>query len=151
VDLRRLRAGEWLAAIAAIMLIVSLFLPWYEIAGANAEVNGFEAMTIIDLALTALAVLAISLAVAQATQDSPTLPVAAGVLTVTFGILGIVLVLFRLVDQPDDDLTGLGIGAWLALAATVAITAGGWLSIANEHVRGLPPDREPDLRPAPNG
>ncbi len=41
-------------------------------------------------------------------------------------------------------------GAWLALIATVGLTAGGWLSIANEHVRGLPPDREPELRPAPS-
>jgi uncharacterized membrane protein len=149
VDLRRLRAGEWLAAAAGVLLIISLLVPWYE--DDSGDVTGFEALTIIDLALAALALLAISLAVVQATHDSPTRPVAAGVLCVTFGILGIVLVLFRLVDQPQDGLIGLGIGAWLALAATVAITAGGWLSIANEHVRGLPPDREPELRPAPDG
>ena len=149
MDLRRLRAGEWLAATAGVALIVSLFLPWYE--DDSGDVNGFEALTIIDLALAALSVLAISLAVAQATRDNPALPVGAGVLTVTLGILGILLVLFRLVDQPEDDLIGLGIGAWLALAATVSITAGGWLSLANEHVRGLPPDREPELRPAPHG
>jgi hypothetical protein len=40
-------------------------------------------------------------------------------------------------------------GAWLGLAATLAVTAGGWLSMAAEYVRGLPPGPEPELRPAP--
>ena len=35
MDLRRLRAGEWLAAAAGVALVVSLFLPWYEIGGVD--------------------------------------------------------------------------------------------------------------------
>ena len=131
-------------------------LPWYEIGGVDPgqdlrgpDLNGFEALTVVDILLTALALLAIALAVLQATQDSPTKPVAAGVLGVTLGAIGLILVLFRIIDQPDRDLLGHGIGVWIALVATVAITAGAWLSIANETVRGLPPDAEPELRPSP--
>ncbi len=140
--MRRLRAGEWLAALGGIALIVSLFSTWYE------GTTGFAAFTVVDILLTALAALGIALAVLQATRDDPSLPVAAGVLTAALGIFGILLVLFRIVDQPGPEAIS-GIGAWLGLVATLAITAGGWLSIGNEHVKGLPPDIEPELRPAP--
>ena len=103
----------------------------------------------IDLLLALLAFLAIALAVLQATQDSPAMPVGAGVLTATLGKVGALLVLFRIVFEPESSALEVEIGAWIALAATVAITAGGWLSLMNEHVRGLPPDIEPELRPTP--
>jgi hypothetical protein len=94
---------------------------------------------VIAVLLALLAALALALGVLQATQDTPAKPVGAGVLTVVFGFVGVVLVVINLG----------GAGAWVALAATVAITAGGWLSVAAEYVRGLPPDLEPELRPTP--
>jgi hypothetical protein len=122
VDLRRLRAGEWLAAAGAVALVVSLFVD---------RDDG----PVVDVLLAALAGLALLLGGLQATQTSPAKPVGAGVLTVAFGLIGVVLVLFN--------------GGVLALVSTVAITAGGWLSIAKERVRGLPPGPEPDVRPSP--
>ncbi len=142
MDVRRLRAGEWLAGAGGIALIVSLLLPWFD------EESGYTALTVIDVLLTLLALLALSLPILQATRDSPALPVAAAVLTVTFGIVGVLLVLFRVIDDPwagaERD-----IGIWIALAATVAIEASGWMSLDNEYVKGLPADPEPELRPAP--
>jgi hypothetical protein len=146
VDLRRLRAGEWLALVAGSGLIVALLLPWYGVAGET--VSGYQALTIVDILLTLLAALSLALPVLQATQDAPNKPVGAAVLTVLFGVLGVLLVLFRLIDMPADGLE-VRAGAWIALAATGAITAGGWLSLAAEYVRGLPPDLEPELRPTP--
>ena len=122
MDLRRLRAGEWLAAAGGVALIVSLFLPW-------------DPPTIIAVLLAALALLALALAVLQATQDTPSKPVGAAVLSVVLGFVGVVLALV--------------FGGWVALAATVAITVGGWRSLAAEYVRGLPPDPEPELRATP--
>ena len=126
MDLRRLRFGEWLATAGGVALIVALFLPW-------------DAGTIITIVLAAIAVLALALGLLQATQDTPSKPVGAGVLTVVFGFIGLVLVLTQLGDT----------GGWVALAGTVAITVGGWRSLASEYVRGLPPDPEPELRPTP--
>ena len=142
MDLRRLRAGEWLALAGGVALIVSLFLPWYE--GAT----GYQALTVVDVLLTLLALLALSLSVLQATRDSPALPVGAAVLTASFGILGVMLVLFRLIDDPFTG-SSLALGAWIGLAAAVAIEAAGWLSLDNEYVTGLPPDIEPELRATP--
>jgi hypothetical protein len=124
----RLRAGEWLAAAGGVALLVALFLDWDGGPGA-----------VLAVLLTALAVLALALAVLQATRTSPSKPVAAGVLTATFGPIGVLLVLLNLG----------GGGALVALAATIAIAAGGWLSIRAEHVRGLPPGPEPELRQPP--
>jgi amino acid transporter len=141
MDLRRLRAGEWLAAAGGIALIASLLLPWY------GDESGFEAFAVIDILLTLIALVAVALGVLQATQDSPAKPVAAGVLSVPLGFLGFLLVLYRVLDQPDAG--DVQAGAFLGLVATVAITAGARLSIATERVRGLPPDLEPELRPTP--
>ena len=104
----------------------------------------------IDILLVLVAGVGLTLAILQATQTSPALPVAFSVLTVTAGAIGVLLVLFRLIDAPGSNLD-VAAGAWLGLAAVAALTAGGWLSLANEHVRHLPPGPEPELRPAPGG
>ena len=142
MDLRRLRAGEWLAAAGGALLVASLFMPWYD------DVSGFEALSVIDILLVLVAAVAFALAILQATQTTPALPVAFGVLTVTIGAIGVLLVLYRLIDAPGD-VGGPGAGAWLGLVAAVALTVGGWRSLANEHVSHVPPGPEPELRPAP--
>ena len=146
MDLRRLRAGEWLAAAGGVALLVALALPWYE--GDGGDVTGYEAFSVVDILLVLVAAAALALAILQATRTSPALPVAFAVLTVTVGAIGILLVLYRLIDNPGE-VSGVGGGAWLALVAVVALTAGGWLSLANEHVSHVPPGPEPKLRPAP--
>jgi hypothetical protein len=145
VDLRRLRAGEWLAFVGGILLIVSLFLPWYE---GPEPLTGFEALSVVDILLALLALLALALPVLQATQDVPNKPVGTAVLTVVFGALATLLVVFRLIDAPADGLA-VRPGAWIAFAATALITVGAWRSLAAEYVRGLPPDLEPELRATP--
>lgn len=150
MNLVRLRAGEWLAAAAAVAIAVTLALPWYGARAREDTVTGFESFAVIDVLLLVVAAVGLTLAILQATRTSPALPVAFGVLTVTTGLIAVLLVLYRLINEPGpDDFIEVRAGAWLGLAAVVALTAGGWLSIANERVRGLPPDREPELRPTP--
>ena len=126
--LKRLRAGEWLATAGGAALIASLFMKWDD---------GLS--LVVGVLLGALAALAISLGVLQATRTSPAQPVAAGVLCIVFGFLGVLLVLLNLP----------GPGAFVGLGSTVAISVGGWLSVAAEYVRGRPPGLEPELRPSP--
>jgi hypothetical protein len=146
----RLRAGEWLALAGGAALAPSLLLPWYGARARAATVSGFEAFAVIDLLLVLLSLLAIALAVLQATQINPALPVGASVVTTAFGLVSVLLVLFRIVDQPGPNaFIEVERGAWVGLAATLATAAGGWLSMAAEHVRGLPPGPDPELRPTP--
>ena len=148
--MRRLRLGEWLAVLAGVGLIASLSLDWYGLRGREAALSGWAAFDVIDVLLVLVAGVAIALAVAQVTRDRPALPVGAAVLTVTLGLLAIVLVLYRIVNEPGpDEFVDVRAGAYVGLLATAAIVAGGWLSLADEHVPGLPPGPEPELRPAP--
>jgi hypothetical protein len=140
---KRLRLGEWLAAIAGVGLIASLGLDWYGARGRQTGISGFAAFDVIDLLLVLVAASGIGLAILQATQDRPALPVPAG-------ILGTLLVLYRIVNEPGpDQFLEVRAGAYLGLLAAAALTVGAWRSLAAEHVRGLPPGPEPDLRPAP--
>jgi hypothetical protein len=150
MDVTRLRLGEWLAAAGGAALIASLLLPWYGVRGRAATLTGFESFTVVDVLLVALAALAIGLAGAQATRRTPTIPVAAGVLTVVFGLLAVLLVAYRIVNQPGpNEFLDVRAGAWAGLAATVAVLVGGWESLRNERVPGEGPPADVEHRPAP--
>jgi len=147
---RKLRRGEWLAALAGVGLIVSLGLDWYGVRGREQTLSGFAAFDVIDVLLLLAAATGIALAVVQATRRAPALPVGLGVVTVIAGLLGLLLTLFRIANEPGpDEFVDVRLGAYLGLLATTALTAGGWLSIRDERVPGLPPGPEPELRPAP--
>ena len=47
MDLRRLRAGEWIAGISGLVLLVALFLPWYG-DGAGSR-TGWESLGALDV------------------------------------------------------------------------------------------------------
>jgi hypothetical protein len=158
MDLRRLRLGEWVAAVGGVGLAASLFLPWYEpTVGVDLEhdigpeLTGFESFSVLDLYLVIVALLPLALALLQATRRSPTLPVGAAVLTVLVGAVATLLVSYRIVNQPGpNEFVEVRPWAWLGLLATVAIAVGGWESLRNEHVRGAETGPEPELRPAPD-
>ena len=156
MDLRRLRAGEWLAAISGIALFVSLFLPWYGAgrqqgsvcivrygdvlggrAGGCGDVTGWESLTAIDILLALVAASAILLAIVTATQAVPAVPIALSALLSLFGLVGVILVLLRLLDTPDWA-DGREWGVWLGLAGAVGIVAGAMLSMRDESRPGAP-------------
>jgi hypothetical protein len=158
VDVRRLRLGEWVAAGGGAALLVSLFLDWY---GARVEVDGtgielrtgftaWQSFDVLDIVLVVVALLAIALAVLQAMRDSQALPLAVGILTIASGALAVLLVAYRMINQPGpNEFIEVRAGAWLGLFATLAIVVGGWESIREERVRGLPAGPDPELRPPP--
>jgi hypothetical protein len=158
MDLRRVRHGEWIAAAGGVTLLASLFMTWYMPFGGvdplqdlDRPLTGFESFDVLDIVLVVIAALAIALAVLQATRDSPAIPVGAGVLTVVFGALGVLLVAYRIVNQPGpNDLVEVQAGAWLGLLAALVVTGGGWRSMRVEPVPGqaLPPIEDQPL-PAP--
>ena len=143
----RLRAGEWLAGAAAVVLLGSLFLDWSRapVGGASA----WEAFDVLDFVLAALALVPLALFVTQATRRCPAIPVTFSVLTALAGALATLLIAVRLIDQPGPNaLITVEAGAWLGLLAALLATAGGWRSMRVEAVPHTPAPAVTDM-PAP--
>jgi hypothetical protein len=159
MDLRRLRAGEWIAAVSGAALFVSLFLPWYgvERGGGEAELTAWESLAAIDLLLALVAAGGVALLLVTASQRVPAVPIALSTLVALAGLLGLVLVLVRVAGLPDggDDREW---ALWLALAAVVGVAAGGALAMRDERLSpsgrhtdltGRPTPPPPELEPIP--
>jgi hypothetical protein len=140
MDLRRLRAGEWVMGGSGLLLLIALFLPWYE------GLSGWEAFTVLDLILALLALAALSVPLVTAWHRVPALPLALESLTVLFAVVGLLLVVVRVLNLPGDA-HGREWGLWLALAAVLAILTAGLAAMRDE--RRSPDGRHTDLTGVP--
>ena len=154
--MRRLRDGEWIAGAGAVALLASMFLHWYGLdaallGGLAAEATAWQAFGALDIVLALLALVPLVLVFTQATRPSPAIPVFFSVMTVLAGALAVLLILYRILNQPGpNEIVDVQVGAWLGLLAAAVITAGGWRSLRVEAVPGqpMPPVDEQPL-PAP--
>jgi len=117
--------GPLISAIGAILLIVSLFVDWYD------GLTGYTVFEFLDLLLTGLALAALfALAAAMGAVRTPMRP---GVL-LGIGLLALIVVLSQVVNDPPavagpngrDQATGI----WLALGGAALMVAGAVLSTA---------------------
>ncbi len=114
--------GPLVAAVGAVLLIVSLGLDWY------ADLSGFNSFEFLDLLLVVLALIAIAtLASALGVLRAPLKPGT----PLAVGVIALVVVVSQLVNHPpagigDDVETGL----WLGLAGAALMLAGAILSTA---------------------
>ena len=145
----RLRPADLVAGAGGLALVAAMFLHWYGLAAevlatggpARAiELTAWQAFDVLDIVLTALALVPVALVLAQATRESPALPVLLSVLTIVAGGLAALLILYRIVNQPGPN-AALDVepGAWLGLLAAVIVTAGGWWSTRDERMPGTAP------------
>ncbi len=134
----KLRRFEPVAGLGGVLLLVSLFQPWYD------AVSGWEALAAIDVVLAALALLAIAVPVTSALARGPAWPIAIAVIASATRWIGVLLVAFRLLDNAGP----LRAGAWLALAGALIAWIGAWMSMGDESAPGVAPPDVP-RRPAP--
>jgi hypothetical protein len=142
MDLRRLRVGEWIVGACGVLMLVALFAPWY----GNPSSSAWEAFTILDVILALVALAALSVPLVTATHRVPAVPLALESLTALFGSIGVVLVLIRVLNLPDD-LHGREWGLWLGLVAALGIVAGSLVAMRDE--RRSPGGRHTDLSGVP--
>ena len=172
MDFRRLRAGDWVTGASGLLLLVALFLPWYELGEGivvgppevlDAYASAWDAFTFLDLLLALGALAAIAVVVVTAAHATPAVPLALESLVTLFALLLMVLVVFRLADPPDvsflestagpatrehvEDVDR-AVGAWLGLAGVLGIVAGGLVAMRDERLS--PADRPTDLSGAPD-
>jgi len=143
-DIGRLRRGEQIAAVAAVLLFILMFFDWYTVSVSGGLLGGlsvggsaWQAFGFIDIYLFIVIVAAIALAVLTATERTPALPVTMAVIVTALAALGTLLVLYRLIDTPVGDVpdgvdVSRTIWAFLGLVAVAAITYGGYLSMREE-------------------
>ena len=145
MNLRRVHAPEWLLGLAAVGLVVSLFLDWLEEGGAAA--SGWEWLTVLDVVLAALALLALAGVAFTAAHRTQAVPIALVSLTTLVGLGVTVALVIRLLINPDG--ADLALGAWLGLLFTAGLTAAAAVSMRDEHI-GAPSAADPPERlPAP--
>jgi hypothetical protein len=127
---------------AGILLILSLFLEWYNVSAktafvdASQGVSGWEALGFIDILLFLIGAIAVAIAITKALNVLPKqLPASPGLILLGLGGLALLLVLFRLLSIPDNGAgsipgvdVGRSFGVFVALLAAAGVTVGGWLS-----------------------
>jgi hypothetical protein len=137
MDTSRPTVGDVVVGVGALVLIVSLFLPWYgvrfEAAGFSVSntASGREALGFIDIALFVIAAAAIALVAARAVGELPA-HLAVRALVAGLGTAAVALVLYRIVDIPTagrvaaDVALSHEVGIFVALAGAAAVACGGW-------------------------
>jgi hypothetical protein len=144
-DASRLRRGEIVAAVGAVLLFVFMFFfKWYGVGGAlgdfaqaagvDASVNGWDSHTVLRWLMLLTIVAALALAFLTATQRTVALPVTMAVIVSALAALLTVLLAYRVIlNEPGpNSLVDVKIGAWLGLLASATILYGGYLSMRDE-------------------
>ncbi len=136
---RRLEAGPLLVTLGALLLLVSLFLGWFD-----GDITAWEAFEVWDLVLFLLALGSIAAGLGLTTQDVEVtdrrvLPAAVAAVAV--------IVASQILDPPpaatgQDPETG----AWLALGAALVMCAGAVLTFGRVHLSLTVEGREPRRR-----
>jgi hypothetical protein len=141
--IRRVPVGPLVAAAGAILLIVSLFLDWYE-----GDVEAFTVYEFLDLLLVVLALLTVvSLAGGLGLvrpAPSPGVSLAVALFTVS-------VVLSQVLNDPPavafNDEIGKDVGIWLALGGAVLMAVGSLLAFARISLAVEARRREPAAPP----
>lgn len=119
---RKIDAGDALAGLGAVLVLIALFLDWF--GGASA----WEAFELLDLVLALLALAVIAAVVAAPDSSQRTLA--------PLGALLLLFVVVQLLEPPPvfSESADLGTGAWMALAGSFLVLAGGLMRIARVSV-----------------
>lgn len=136
---RRLDVGPLLSAVGALVLLISLFLNWYE--------PGLSAWTVFEVLDLVLAVLALATLAAGVAQFGLELPLRDSSLPLLGGA-AFVIVVSQIINHPPAAQGGSPqAGAWLALASSVLMVAGGLMSAARVSVAFNAAPQQESARP----
>ncbi len=118
---RRIEAGPVLVAVGALLLLVSVFLDWYQ-----PNVTAWQAFEVLDLAMVVLGLAALVAAVgtmvpAVAVIERRALPPIVAAL--------LVIVASQILDPPPTVTGDPDTGAWLALGAVLGMAVGALLTL----------------------
>jgi hypothetical protein len=144
--------------VGGVVLLISLFLPWYgvsvDLAGFSASESGtgWEVLGFIDILLFLISVGAIAVVVAKAAGALPA-DVPAPVVLLGLGALAVLLVIYRIIDIPTEgdvpeqvDLSR-KVGIFIALIGAAAVAYGGWRTNTESPTGRVAPATDPPSPP----
>jgi hypothetical protein len=153
IRLDRLRSGEAISLVAAILLFILMFFDWWEVgtgteSGSLVAVNLFDrgqdawqALEVIPLFLMLAIVVAVGAALLRVLGSDwkPAIPPGAAVFVL--GLLAALLILIRMISPPElapsalagaEFPTSLQLPIFVALVAALGIAYGGWRAMGQE-------------------
>jgi hypothetical protein len=153
IRLDRLRSGESISLVAAILLFVLMFFDWWEVgtgieSGTLVAINLFDrgqdawqALEVIPLFLMLAIVVAVGAALLRVLGSDwkPAIPPGAAVFVL--GLLAALLILIRMISPPElaptalagaEFDTSLQLPIFVALVAALGIAYGGWRAMGQE-------------------
>jgi hypothetical protein len=160
--LRTLDREQRLAGLAAIGLLATLFLPWYEATlvavdrgvAVNPTFSAFQVFSFVEAAVLVVALGVFALLFARGERRAFHLPGGDGTVVLGAGTWAAVLLLWRVFDRPDVEgavQVGITWGFFFAFIAAAALAGAGWRMRAAG--RPEPPnpaaDGSPQTAPAP--
>jgi hypothetical protein len=177
MSVTRLRAGEAIAGIGAIGLLITLFFDWFGLEGGKyvplqgknvtggVQINndfaarfgqsGWDALGWLALLLTLAAIVAALAAVAATVARQPVAwAVGASVATTFLGLIAFCALVISALSQPDlgfglpNFLVSVKPAAYVGLVFAALIPIGGWWIMADERTEA-PYSAPPELEPRP--
>jgi len=135
VDVNRLSRGEQIAGIAAVLLLIDMFLNWYganlndqlsqaaKRFGVDTHVNAWQAFSTTDILIFVACVVTLVMVGVQVMGSQ--VPVSLPMIAAALGGLTTLIILWRIVNQPgDNDLVNVDYGAYIGLVLAGAMTYG---------------------------
>jgi hypothetical protein len=137
VDVNRLSRGEQIAGVAAVLLIIDLFLNWYSANlnsalqaqadrfGIDTNADAWQAFGTTDILIFITAVAALLMVGTRVTGRSANLPVSLPLVVAALGAFTTLVVLWRIINQPgENEFINVEYGAYLGLLLLIALTYG---------------------------
>lgn len=124
MNVKRLTAADITTGVASLLLLVSLFLPWYAVqaGGASFSLTGVAHHKFLWLAVL-LAVVVITYLIVHATVGAQASPVSKEPVLLGLSVIQLILVIIPFFDVPIAMVSGVTVspayGAYVALAAAI--------------------------------
>jgi peptidoglycan/LPS O-acetylase OafA/YrhL len=132
VQFSRLRRGEIIAALSALVLVALVFLaPWVSFGspgGGHTSADAWTSFPTLRWLILITGALGLLLGYLQATRSAPAFPVALGVVLVPLAAVTTLALLIRLVTGDGSPLAG----GYAGLVVSAALAAGAFMSLREE-------------------